>query len=60
MSEEQEFLEYEKLQKELNDIMEKRDDKRFGNKISFLSHAENAKYINWKSIAILKKYMTRF
>jgi ribosomal protein S18 len=25
-----------------------------------LSHAENAKYINWKSIAILKKYMTRF
>jgi len=53
-------LEYEKLQKELNDIMEKRDDKRFGNKISFLSHAENSKYINWKSIAILKKYMTRF
>jgi len=60
MRQEQAVLEYAKLQEELNTIMEKRDDKRFGNKISFLSHPENDKYINWKAVAILKKYMTRF
>jgi ribosomal protein S18 len=60
MSKEQTFLEFDKLQKELTDIMDARDSKRFWNRISFLSHAENAKYINWKAIIILKKYMTRF
>ena len=60
MSQDQVFLEFDKLQKELTDIMDARDNKRFGNRISFLSHAENSKYINWKSIIILKKYMTRF
>jgi ribosomal protein S18 len=60
MSQDQVFLEFDKLQKELTDIMDARDNKRFGNRISFLSHAENSKYINWKSIVILKKYMTRF
>ena len=60
MNKDQALLEYGKLQEELQKIMDSRDDKRFGNKISFLSHPENDKYINWKSIAILKKYMTRF
>ena len=60
MSQEQAFLEFDKLQKELEDIMDARDNKRFGNRISFLSHEENEKYINWKSILILKKYLTRF
>ncbi len=60
MSQEQEFFEFEKLQKELEKIMDARDNKRFWNRISFLSHDENAKYINWKSVAILKKYLTRF
>lgn len=54
------MVEFAKVQEELEKIMDSRDDKRFGNKISFLSHAENDKYINWKSIAILKKYLTRF
>lgn len=56
----QSFFEFEKLQKELQDIIDSRDDKRFGNKISFLSHLENEKYINWKAIVVLKKYLTRF
>jgi ribosomal protein S18 len=60
MKQTQVFLEFEKLQKELDEIINSRDNKRFGNKISFLSHLENAKYINWKSIVILKKYLTRF
>jgi len=54
------MVEFAKVQEELQKIMDSRDDKRFGNKISFLSHAENDKYINWKSIVILKKYLTRF
>lgn len=60
MSQTQEFFEFDKLQKELEKIIEGRDDKRFGNRISFLSHAENEKYINWKAITILQKYVTRF
>ncbi len=60
MLQEQDFLEFDKVQKELTDIMDARDNKRFGNRISFLSHKENAKYINWKSVVILKKYLTRF
>lgn len=56
----QEFFNYEKLQKELEKIMEWRDQKRFWNRISFLSLPENDKYINRKSVAILKKYITRF
>lgn len=60
MKNDQLLLEYAKVQEELEKIMDSRDDKRFWNKVSFLSHAENDKYVNWKSIAILKKYMTRF
>lgn len=60
MSQEQGFLEFDKLQKELQDIMDSRDSKRFGDKISFLCHDENSKYINWKSVTILNKYLTRF
>ena len=60
MATNQVFFEFEKLQKELQDIIDSRDNKRFGNKISFLSHLENEKYINWKSIILLKKYLTRF
>jgi len=60
MNKDQAMLEYAKLQEELEKIMDSWDDKRFGNKISFLSHAENDKYINWKSVVILKKYLTRF
>jgi ribosomal protein S18 len=60
MTSNQDFFEFKKLEKELQDTVDSRDNKRFGNKISFLSHEENNKYINWKSIVILKKYLTRF
>lgn len=60
MGQNQEMFEYEKLQKELEKIMDSRDDKRFGNRVTFLSLPENDKYINWKAVAILKKYLTRF
>lgn len=60
MNQNQEIFEFEKLQKELEKIMDSWDTKRFWNRISFLSHQENIKYINWKSIIILKKYLTRF
>lgn len=60
MSQDQSFLEFDKLQKELKEIMDARDSKRFGDRISFLCHEENSKYINWKSIVILNKYLTRF
>ena len=60
MGQNQEIFEYEKLQKELEKIMDSRDDKRFGNRVTFLSLPENDKYINWKAVAILKKYLTRF
>ncbi len=60
MTSNQTFFEFEKLQKELQEIIDSRDDKRFWNKISFLSHLENDRYINWKSVVILKKYLTRF
>lgn len=57
---EQTFFEFDKLQKELEKIIDSRDDKRFGNKISFFSLDDNSKYINWKAVVILKKYITRF
>ena len=60
MSSTQEFFEFEKLEKELQKIVDSWDNKKFGNRVSFLSHSENEKYINWKSIVILKKYLTRF
>ena len=47
MGQNQEMFEYEKLQKELEKIMDSRDDKRFGNRVTFLSLPENDKYINF-------------
>ena len=51
----QEFFHFEKLQ-----ASEDIKDRKFGQKVTFFSKAENAKYINWKSISILKYYLTRF
>jgi ribosomal protein S18 len=35
-------------------------EKKYGQKIDFFADAKNAKYINWKSIPILRYYLTRF
>ncbi|MDR3168498.1 MAG: 30S ribosomal protein S18 [Candidatus Peribacteria bacterium] len=35
-------------------------DKRYGNKLTFFTKKENEKYLNWKSVDLLKYYLTRF
>ena len=56
----QEFFHFEKLQASFEKAIEDIKDKKFGQKVTFFSKAENAKYINWKSISMLKYYLTRF
>jgi len=56
----QEFFHFEKLQASFEKAIEDIKDRKFGQKVTFFSKAENAKYINWKSISILKYYLTRF
>ena len=41
-------------------LLEDIQDKKYGQKIDFFANARNAKYINWKSIPILRYYLTRF
>lgn len=60
MKSEEVFWKFDKLQKELEDIIEGWDKKRFGARITFFSHKENEKYLTWKAIPMLKKYITRF
>lgn len=60
MTAEQKFFHFEKLQLEFDKAIEDIKDKRFGQKITFFADERNAKYINWKSIPILKYYLTRF
>ena len=60
MTAEQKFFHFEKLQLEFDKAIEDIKDKRFGQKSTFFADERNAKYINWKSIPILKYYLTRF
>jgi small subunit ribosomal protein S18 len=56
----QEFFHFDKLQVSFDKAIEEIKDKRYGQKVNFFTKAENAKYLNWKSVAILKYYLTRF
>lgn len=56
----QEFFHFEKLQSSFEKAIEDIKDRKFWQKVTFFSKPENAKYINWKSIEILKYYQTRF
>jgi len=56
----QEFFFFEKLQAVFDKTIEEIKDKKYGQKVIFFTKEENEKYINWKSIAILKYYLTRF
>ncbi len=60
MSNEQKFFHFEKLQWEFDKVLDELKDKKYGQKIDFFADAKNAKYINWKSIPILRYYLTRF
>ncbi len=53
-------FEFEKLQKDLNAIIASWEERKLWQKIYFFSDLKNSKYINWKSIPMLKKYITRF
>jgi small subunit ribosomal protein S18 len=56
----QEFFHFEKLNKSFEKAIEEIKDKRYGNKLSFFTKKENEKYLNRKSVDILKYYLTRF
>lgn len=60
MSATQQFFHFADLQTSFDKAIEDIKDKRYGQKITFFADARNAKYINWKSIPILKYYLTRF
>ena len=54
------FFAFATLDKELTTIIEGRDQKKLGQKLTFLANKKNAKYLNWKAIPLLKKYVSRF
>ena len=56
----QEFFHFDKLQANFEKTIDDIKDRKFGQKVTFFSKAENAKYLNWKSVSILKYYQTRF
>lgn len=60
MNKQQAFFHFEKLQSELNAIISSWDEKKTWQKVSFFMNLRNKKYINWKSLPMLKKYITRF
>lgn len=60
MEKNDEFTVFEKVNTELNAVIEGWDAKKLWQKVSFFSDKKNEKYINRKSVAMLKKYITRF
>jgi ribosomal protein S18 len=60
MTEKEEFLPFETIQKNLEKIINGWAEKKMGQKITFFSKPENEKYVTWKALPMLKKYMTRF
>lgn len=56
----QEFFHFDALQKTLETAIEKFQDKKYGQKLNFFTKPENEKYLDWKSVAMLKLYQTRF
>lgn len=54
------FFMFAALNKELTTIIEGRDQKKLGQKLTFVADKRNAKYLNWKSIPLLNKYISRF
>jgi ribosomal protein S18 len=54
------FVSFAKVNEELNTVIQSWDVKKLGQKVNFFADKKNEKYLNWKSIAMLKKYITRF
>ena len=55
-----EFFMFDDLQAKLAKILETTDERKTGQKVSFFMDKANKKYLTWKAIVMLKKYMTRF
>ncbi len=56
----QPYYKFAALNKELTDIIEAQAAKKLGQKVSFFADKRNAKYLCWKAIPMIKKYVTRF
>lgn len=53
-------LSFQKTQQEMQKVIDEWVEKKKGNKMTFFTKTENVKYVSWKSLPMLKKYMTRF
>ena len=60
MDQTDEFVVFAKVNDELKAIIETWDAKKLWQKVVFFSDKKNAKYLNRKSVTMLKKYITRF
>ena len=56
----QEFFKFSDITAQLQKIIESRDEKKLTQKLTFYTDKKNRKYISWKAIPMLKKYVTRF
>lgn len=54
------FFTFAALNTELATIIEGWDHKKLGQKLTFFADKKNAKYLNWKAIPLLQKYISRF
>ncbi len=60
MDKNDDFALFEKVNAELNAVIETWDAKKLWQKVNFFSDKKNEKYLDRKSVAMLKKYITRF
>ena len=60
MTKKEENLSFEKTNQELQKVIDEWVEKKKGHKMTFFTKSENEKYVSWKSLPMLKKYMTRF
>jgi ribosomal protein S18/ribosomal protein S6 len=60
MEKNEDFLIFGKVNDELNAVIESWDAKKLWQKIAFFADKKNSKYLNWKAVTMLKKYITRF
>jgi ribosomal protein S18/ribosomal protein S6 len=56
----QEFFAFADIKAQLEKTIESREEKKLNQKLVFYTDKKNRKYINWKAIPMLKKYVTRF
>lgn len=54
------FAVFEKVNAELNAVIETWDAKKLWQKVNFFADKKNEKYLDRKAVAMLKKYITRF